>query len=404
MLLKLAWRNLWRNKKRTFITMGSIVFAVLLSILMDSIKKGLLDKMKENIVGLYTGYIQVHKAGYWDDKVLDNSFQQNPLLEEQLLSNPSINSLIPRLESFCLAAASTYSKGCMVVGIDPVKEAKLNNLNEKIIEGKYLQESDPGVLLGEGLASYLHLTVGDTLVLLGQGYHGISAAGKYPITGLIKFGSPELNKGLVYLNLENCQQLFGAEDNITALVLSMEDVNKAEYVAKLLSTTIDQEYEVMGWKTMSPELDHFIQGESAENMIFQFILYLLIAFGIFGTILMMTLERQYEFGVMIAIGMKNGSLSLMVIIENILISVLGALSGIFISIPIVYYLYRFPIRLEGQLAEAYESFGMEPIFYFSMAPLVFYRQALIVLFLALILSFYPLLRISRLEPIKAMNV
>ncbi len=403
MIFKLAWRNLWRNKRRSIITMASIVFAVVLSILLDSVKKGLLDKMKENVVGFYTGYVQVHQNGYWEDKILDNSFDQDPSLVGQLQEHPQVNVVVPRLESFVLAASEELSKGCMIVGIDPQRENLVTSLEEKLAQGSYLLPDDKAVLLTEGLSDYLNLGVGDTLVVLGQGYHGVSAAGKYPIKGLIKFGSPELNKGLVYLPLKESQWLFGAENKITALVVQLTNINRSREVSDQLATSVSDQYEVMNWQAMMPELDQVIQGEEAENVIFQVILYMLIAFGIFGTILMMTVERQYEFGVMVAIGMKKVRLSLVLVLESMFLSILGALVGILISIPITYYLYLFPISLGGELAEVYEEFGMEPIFYFSVDAVVFYTQAFVVLILAMVLAFYPALKIWGLDPVKAMH-
>ncbi|MGI9542884.1 MAG: ABC transporter permease [Cyclobacteriaceae bacterium] len=403
MLLKLAWRNLWRNKRRSIITMASIVFAVLLSILMDSVKKGLLDKMKENVVGFYTGYVQVHQNGYWEDKTLENSFNHEEGMLTTLASHREVSAIVPRLESFVLAASDNLSKGCMIIGIDPEKESMVTALNSKVVEGSYLEPSDKAALVTEGLANYLRLGINDTLVVIGQGYHGVSAAGKYPIKGLIKFGSPDLNKGLVYLPLKESQWLFGAENKLTALVLQLNNIDRSKEVSQQLAGNVSDNYEVMNWQAMIPELDQIIQGEEAENVIFQIVLYMLIAFGIFGTILMMTIERQYEFGVLVAIGMSKAKLAALVVLENIFLAVLGALAGIVISIPIVYYLYRFPIGLSGQLAEAYENFGIEPIFYFSIDAVVFYTQALIVLILALVLAFYPVIKIRSLDPVEAMH-
>ena len=383
--------------------MFSIVFAVVLSILLDSVKKGLSDKMKENVVSIYTGYIQIHKNGYWDDRTLENSFELKPALVNDTEANEDLRHVIPRLESFALAASRKYSKGCMIVGIDPEKESGMTALEKKLAKGQYLTPSDKAVLVTEGLASYLKLDVNDTLVLIGQGYRGVSAAGKYVIKGLIKFGSPELNKSLVYLPLKESQHLFAAENKLTALVLSPNNTEKSKEVAGTLASSIGPDYEVMTWQSMMPELDQIIEGEKRENVIFQIVLYMLIAFGIFGTILMMTLERQYEFGVMVAIGMKNLRLSTMVILENILISISGAMGGILLSIPIVLYLFIYPIRLGGKLAEAYEKFGIEPIFYFSIAPKVFYSQGLVVFFLALFLSLYPFIKIRKLNPVSAMH-
>lgn len=403
MLLTLAWRNIWRNKRRTLITMASIIFAVVLCVLMDSVKKGFLDKMIENMVGVYTGYVQVHQKDYWEEKTLDNSFIFQDSLVETITKNREVTAVIPRLESYALTASEDYAKGAMIVGIDPSREKLVTSIDEKLLEGKYLTDDDQAVLLTEGLANYLKLKLNDTLVLIGQGYHGVSAAGKYPIKGLIKFGSPDLNSGLVYLPLKECQRLFGAENRLTALVLQLDDIEKSESARNELAANLEDNFKPMNWKAMLPELDSFIEGETRENVVFQVILYMLIAFGIFGTILMMTLERQREFGVLVSIGMKKIRLTAMVILENIMISVLGALVGTLLSVPFVLYFYKFPIHVGGQLAEAYENFNLEPIFYFSIKPEVFYTQGLIVLCVALILSVYPMIKILALEPVKAMQ-
>ncbi|MEO9964248.1 MAG: FtsX-like permease family protein [Reichenbachiella sp.] len=403
MYLKLAWRNIWRNKRRTFITMASIVFAVLLAILLNSVKEGVLIKMQENVVSFYTGAVQLHKAGYWDEKTLDNSMTYSDSLVAQVVNHPDVDAAIGRLESYALAASEKYTKVCMVVGIEPENETLVTSLDEKIVAGDYILSDDKGVLVSEGLAEYLKLTVGDTLVIIGQGYHGVSAAGKFPIRGLIRFASPQLNRTMVYLPMTLAQQLFGAPDRITALVLNVDDVSDADRIERELSSEVGAHYEVMGWKVLLPELNQVLEGERAENVIFLFVLYMLIAFGIFGTVIMMTIERQYEFGVLVAIGMRNLKLSGVVVMENIMISVMGAILGTLISIPVVGYFYKFPIRISGDLQKAYENFGFEPIFYFSIAPKIFYSQTVVIFCVALVLSLYPLLKITRLKPVNAMR-
>jgi putative ABC transport system permease protein len=403
MLLKLAWRNIWRNKRRTFITAGSIVFAVLLAILLNSVKEGVLYKLQENVVSFYTGAIQVHQNGYWDEQSLDNSMAHNDSLISELKKHPDIKNVIGRIESFALAASEKHTKGCLVVGIEPENEPTVTALDKKVTGGSYITADDNGLLIAEDLARYLKLGVGDTLVLIGQGYHGASAAGKFYVKGILHFASPELNKSMVYLPIKLAQQLFDAQGRLTALVLDIDNVNDADRLEKELAALVTANYEVMGWKTLMPELNQVLEGERAENVIFLFVLYMLIAFGIFGTVLMMTIERQYEFGVLIAIGMRKLKLSRVVIIENIIISFLGAVVGTLLSIPVVGYFYAFPIRLSGELEAAYKNFGFEPIFYFSIEPKIFYSQTVVVLCIALVLSIYPLLKITRLEPVSAMR-
>lgn len=183
-ILQLAWKNLWRNRNRTAITMASIFFAVVLSVLTSSIKTGIFDNLIKNVVSFYSGYIQIHKQGYWDEQILDNSFENSATLEKKLLNDPRITGITPRLESFALASAGNITKGCLVVGIDPQKEDRITQLSTKLVAGKYLQSGDNTVLVAEGLLKRLQLNLHDTLVLIGQGYHGATAAGKYVISGV----------------------------------------------------------------------------------------------------------------------------------------------------------------------------------------------------------------------------
>lgn len=403
MIIKLAWRNLWRNRKRTFITSSSVVFAVLLAISLNSVKEGMLVKMQENIVSFYSGAIQVHQNGYWDDQTINNTFEENGELVNTLASHENVTAIVPRLESFALTASEENSRGSLVVSIDPEKEQEITRIDQKISSGTFLEPDDQAVLVTTGLAKYLKLEIGDTLVIIGQGYHGVSAAGKYPIKGILDFASPQLNRSMVYLPLKEGQWLFGAENRLSALVVQVDQINEVRATTMELEALVGADYEVMSWKTLLPELDQIIQGERAESFVFLFILYLLISFGIFGTILMMTMERKYEFGVLIAIGMKKLKLSTVVVFENILVSLMGAFVGTLISIPIVGYLNLYPIEVGGELKEAYESYGFEPIFYFSVEPEIFYQQTLVVLMIALVLSIYPMIKIGRLDPVEAMR-
>ena len=208
MLFKLAWRNIWRNKRRTIITIVSIVFAVILSSLMRSMQLGSYERMIDNSVRFYTGYIQIHKLGYW---VLDNAFAPPRGLQEQIETLDGVEATVPRLESFALASYGTRTRGALVIGMDPEKESHLTEMEKKITEGSKVGLNDPGVVIWSGLADYLNMKVGDTLVLISQGYHGVNAAGKYAVAGLVEFGLPQLTNQVVFMPLPAAQYFYGAE-------------------------------------------------------------------------------------------------------------------------------------------------------------------------------------------------
>jgi ABC-type lipoprotein release transport system permease subunit len=405
MQLKLAWRNIWRNKRRTFITLGSVFFAVILSTLMMSIKEGIYARMISSMVGTYTGYIQVHAPGYWEDRSLDDSMVITDSLLQTVTQTNGVTGYVPRIENFALAASEDVTKGSMVVGVDIELEKQYSAIHERISDGSYLEKGDRSVLVGAGLAEYLKLGVGDTIVLLGAGYHGVSAAGKYPIKGIVKFGSPDLSKQLVILPLPEAQWFYGAENKVTNMVVLVDDPDDSKKIQKSLKTSLSDSYDVMHWEEMSPDIKKLIETDRVEGYVFMFILYMVIAFGIFGTMLMMMAERMHEFGVLIAVGMKRVKLAVMVWIETVMISLLGAFLGMFGALPVCAYFYYWPIEFSkgDEMAKMYEEYGMEAVLQASIEPTVFLQQAAVVALVATVIAVYPFLRILRLKAINAMS-
>jgi ABC-type lipoprotein release transport system permease subunit len=383
--------------------MAAVFFAVILSVLTNSLQDGVFDNLIKNVVSFYSGYIQVHKKGYWDEQILDNTFEGSDQLESQILQQNNVTSVAPRLESFALASSDSLTKGCLVIGIDPEKENSITDLGNKVIKGEYLTENDKGVLLAEGLARRLKLNLSDTLVLIGQGYHGAMAVGKNHIKGILKFGSPDLNDQSLYLSLPVAQELYSAENMLTSYVIGLENPDILDPTAARLRSTLGENYEAMTWEEMMPEVVQHIKTDKGSMVIIQGVLYMLIGFGIIGTLLMMMVERKYEMGMLVAIGMKKVKLMQLLMIESILTVFSGCILGILASIPIVLYLYRYPIRFKGEVADVYEEFGFEAIFPTSTDPKIFLTQGMIVLILALVLSLYPIVKIARLNPITAMK-
>lgn len=397
MILKLAIRNLWRNRSRTLITISSIVFAVLLATLLESFQTGVYDGTKDEIIGYYTGYLQVHGSGYWDDRVLDNSITFDPKQLQSLGTMPEIQHVSARLESFVLASAGERSKGVFLSGIDPENEKKMITLDKRVIAGQYLAPDDRGILLGEGLANGLELEVNDTLVLIGQGYRGATAAGKYAIRGIVKFGAPDLNESFIFMSLPEARYFLSADSIVTSYVIMPVNTDDLAEERAQLSAVLGGRFEVLQWQEMLPGLEQHIKMCSGAGYIFMAILYVLIAFGIFGTLLMMLAERRREFAMMITIGMQKRQLALVVLAESLTLSVAGCLIGIALSIPISHYFHAYPIRISGQFAEAFKEAGFaSDAMRASMKTDIYIRQAITVLSIALAFSFYPFAHILKL--------
>ena len=378
--------------------MASIFSAVFFALIMRSFQIGTFGHITDNVVLSYTGYIQIHKKGYSDEKIINNCFTNNRQLIDSLKTIKNISLIIPRLESFALASIGTKTKGVMVIGINPEKENKLTKLKNKIIKGSYLSNNDSCVLVAENLARFLHLDIGDTIILLGQGFHGISAADKYLVKGILRFPSPDLNNKLIYTTLKTCQSFYSAKNKLTTLAINIKDKRHINQILKQIKSKVNNsEYEVLSWKEILPELVQLIDSKTYSSYIIIGILYLIIAFGVFGTILMMIMERKREIGLLIAIGMQKIKLILIICIETIYIGLVGLFSGIAASIPIIFYGYYHPIKVTGDIGKMWLSYGFEPILIFSNQFYYFFNQCKIVFIIILLSILYPIYFISKIK-------
>lgn len=366
--------------------------------------RGSYEKMKENAVKSYSGYIQIHKNGYWDDKNINNVFSLDDDVIRTLESDERLNVVIPRLESFALASSGESTKGVAVMGISPEKEDRMTKIKSYLKEGEFIQSDDESVMIASGLAKFLKVKVNDTLVLFSSGYHGTTAAALYPVKGILKLPTPEMDRSTIYLPLKEAQNFFSTGNQLTALVFDLNDVKDVGDVENLITSSIDlNEYEVMDWTVMNKELLQMIETDNAGGVIMISILYLVIAFGIFGTVLMMTNERIREFSVMISVGMQKRKLALVIIVELIFLTTIAVFAGIAISLPVMFYFYYNPIEFTGDAVQAMKDFNFEPVMPMSMDIQIFIFQGIAISILMLIAMSYPTIKIMTLQVAKGLR-
>jgi ABC-type lipoprotein release transport system permease subunit len=292
----------------------------------------------------------------------------------------------------------------MVIGVDPESEEGLTALRQKLKKGSYLRQDDSGAMISSRLVSYLKIGIGDTIVIIGQGYQGTSAAGIFPIRGIISFPSPDLDGRLIYLSLPAARELFGAPEMLTTIAFNVSaDRHYKKVAAEVDDLLSDELYEVMTWEDMMPEVVQQIRADSASGLIMLGILYMIVGFGIFGTILMMLNERRREFGMMIAVGMQKRRLLLIVITEIVMLGLTGLISGIAAAIPVIRYFNLHPIRLTGNMAESIISMGFEPVMPTAWESSFFIAQSLVVMGIVLLVMFLPVVRIRKLKVINALK-
>lgn len=397
--ISLAWRNIWRNKRRSLITISSVVFAVLLAIVFYSMEQGSYDRMIDSMVRYSTGYIQIQDALYEEEPSIDNSLLFDDDVKAVLDKyNEKIAFYVPRIQGFALAATEEITRGAMVTGIDPLHEARINDLHEDVVEGSFITSNDPGIVLAQGLAGILKVGVGDTLVLLGQGFQGATAAGKFQVKGIVDLRIPEMNNNTIYMALETAQWLYMADNRITALIIMPEQPKQTGMLANALREQLDPEwFQVLTWETMLADLLALMQFDMAGTMIMMMILYIIITFGLISTILTMMIERQKEFAMLLALGMKRTRLAIVCLLESLFITFSGVITGMALAFPIILYFFYHPIQLSGDMAAAMEDYGFEPVMPFAFSPEVFLSQAKAILVISVIVGLYPVYKVFRIN-------
>ncbi len=401
--IKLAWRNLWRNRRRSIIAISSIIFSVLLASWMRSMQEGSYDSMIENVVKFYSGYLQVQDSAYWEERTLENSMEVSPELKQQIENLKDVTLVSHRLESYALAANHQHSKPGMVLGIEPEAEDRITAISKKIKAGEFLQPGDKSVVLGKGLGDFLNLTVGDTLVMIGQGYHGISANGLFPVKGIMEHPNQDFDKRLVLLDIGTAREFYSAYGMSTSLVVMTGDHYQVDHLKTEIGQLLSPEETVLTWIEMQPEIEQLIQSDRASGIIMLGILYLVIAFGMFSVIMMMVKERHREFGVIHAVGMKKRKMAIIVLLETLFIGIIGCTIGLVVSYFFCLWFYHNPIPLTGEMATATVQYGMEPYMFFSIQPSLFYNQMILVFFISLFIAIFPVYNIYRLKITSALR-
>ena len=402
-MLKLAWRNIWRNKGRSVITIAAVMFCVIFAVVLRSFQVGVWENMIHEIVGNNFGYLQIHEDGFWTDQSLDRTMDLGAVNSEELLAVDGVDRLIPRMESFSLLYHGSNTKGSLVMGIDPAVELPGLQLDDILLEGRSFSRDDSVIVVSEGLAKYFNVGLGDTLLFMGQGYHGATAYGAFPIGGIARMTNPELNKQLVLMPLQKAQYMYNCTDRATTLVVAVDKNSDYEVVGAALKGSGAEGLEVLEWKELFPEIIQTIEVDMAGGRIFVTILYFIISFVLLGTVIMMVAERQREFGILVSIGMKKTKLAFVTLLENIMLIMGGAIVGMAVVKPVQFYFKYNPIDLSGQMKEAIEQYNFEPKLYTTTSFIINLNHGTIIFIIGVLVSLYAVVKIMKLNPIESMR-
>jgi len=405
--VKMAWRNIWRNPRRSILTISAIAFASLLLVFMLSWQFGSYDTMINSAVMIHTGHLQVQAKEYEEKRNIRLVVPDPAAIGGILEQTSELAAYTFRANAFSLISSNERTYGTIVIGIDPLREARVSTLKKLIRQGNYLSADDSNqALVGKLLAKNLNVVLGDELVVLGQGRDGSIAATVVKVKGIFSSGQDEFDRSSIHIPLKYFQDVYamnGAVHEVVALGKSLEYIPeiKSRVTAGIENMNQKDHLVVLDWMELMPGLIQAIQMDLVSGFIFYIILIVVVAFSILNTFLMAVFERTREFGVLLAIGTTPGRLTKLLLTESVSMTMVGIVIGIIAGSLITWYFQVHGIVISGA-AEVMRQFGLPERMFPRLSVLSISIGAGIVWVITLLTALYPALKVRRLRPVEAM--
>lgn len=406
--IKMVWRNIWRNPRRSILTILAIVFATMLLVFMLSWQFGSYDTMITTAVKVHTGHVQVQAEGYRDRMDIWLVVPDPDTVSRIIGDIPEIEAYTVRANAFSLVSSEDRTYGVLLIGIDPEKEAKVSTLWKLIRRGDYLGKNDANAaLVGELLAENLKVDIGDELVILGQGRDGSVAASVLTVRGIFSSGEDAFDRSSIHIPLGYFQEVFSMRGAVHEVVILGRSLDAVERIKEKLEREIRiagdrSKIVVLDWMELMPGLVQSIKMDLVSALIMYVILIVVVAFSILNTFLMAIFERTREFGVLMAMGTTPGRLMRILIYESVTITLIGIILGIIFGGLVTGYFEVHGIVISGA-SEFLSQYGLPERMYPKLSILSISVGAGIVLVITLLAALYPALKVRRLRPVEAMT-
>ena len=403
--LRMAWRNLWRHKRRTWLTVGAMIFSNLILIFSISLQLGSYRMMIDNTLKSYTGHMQIQREGYNEEPKMRSSIDAIVTLANQLRTQLGSNDVAARGVAFAMTSSEERSYGLQITGVEPGFEPNVSTLPGLISRGGYFTDINAEeIVIGSVLARNLRVDIGDELTLLGSGHDGSFAAGIAIVTGIFESGIAEMDRNMAQLPIGYFQNLFGMDGSGHNIVINAAELSQVSTVQRAVNVTLSDHdgLVVLDWEQLQPGLKQAIQADFTSAWFMYAVLIVLVAFSVLNTQLMSVLERTREFGVMMALGVKPARLGSLVITETVLMSGLGLAIGALLGVVMTWYLSIAGFSYPGMEVMA-ERFNLPDRMYPSLSFLSIMLGPGIVFLFSLLASIYPAVRLFFLQPVAAMR-
>jgi len=405
MFFSLAWRNIWRNRRRSAITISAICIGMAGIIFMIGMMNGFVVNMIENSVHLETGALQVHHRGYHDDPSVEKLIRNPSEVSDRVTALPRVNGVSLRIKSFGLVSTRRDSLGAMLVGIDPSSESVVTNLYKSVIAGSYGSiRSGNTVLLGKTLAQNLQVRLGDEIIILSQGADGSMGNDIYKVGGIFETASPDIDRMYIYMGLSDASELLSTYGGVNEIAVSLKDADAADSAKNAVINALgdEDELEVLTWKEVLPGVAQMVVFMQGAVFLFYLIVFGVAAFGISNTLIMSIFERVHELGVMMSIGTRPSRIFLQTAVESVMMGLIGSVIGSALG-----FLLSLNFILNGLdvsfWAKAKSFIAFSPVIYYRLVPWDFVLGIFFVVLVTALSSVYPALKASRLKPADAIR-
>ena len=403
--LRMAWRNLWRHKRRTWLTVGAMIFSNLILVFSISLQFGSYRMMIDNTLKSYTGHMQIQREGYNDEPKMRSSIDAIIPLANEVRKQLGSDTVAARGVAFAMTSSEERSYGLQIVGVEPEYEPNVSTLPGLINRGSYFTDSNAEeIVIGAVLARNLRVGVGDELTLLGSGHDGSFAAGIAIVSGIFESGIAEIDRSMAQLPIGYFQNLFGMDGKGHNIVINAPELSQVPALQQTIKKMLAgrDRLVVLDWEQLQPGLKQAIQADFTSAWFMYGVLIVLVAFSVLNTQLMSVLERTREFGVMMSLGVKPARLGSLVITETVVMSGLGLAIGAALGIILTWYLSIVGFSYPG-MAEMAERFNLPDRMYPSLSLLSIMLGPSIVFLFSLLASIYPAIRLFFLQPVAAMR-
>lgn len=404
---KLGWRNLWRNKRRTLLTLGAVTLYCWLLLWFLWFGDGAHDGMIENYVRILTGHVQIHARGFRDDMSVMKRIREPEPIAAAIESTDKVAAYSFRIKTYALAAAHGDSAGAFVLAFDPQRERGVSNMHKSLVEGRFLEEGrEREVVIGYVLAENLGLKIGEKIAVMVQAADGSMGAEKFTVVGLADPGISSINNSLIMMDLADAQALLAYGDAVNEIIVMADDSYDVDRVCRELRAKTDLErYEVLSWKEAAPEMKELVELDWASFVLMMAVFAVVALLGIMNTVVMSVFERVREFGIMTSMGLKPGQLARLVVTETFLLTLVATAIGFGLAAATTYLntIYGFDMSVFGA-QESLADWGMANTLFFAKFSVKFFVIALVsVVAMALVASLYPALKAAAMRPVEALK-